>query len=30
MALLNFKKRDAVENGPVNPTVEAFLQGYSI
>ena len=30
MALLNFKKRDAAENGPVNPTVEAFLQGYSI
>jgi len=30
MALLNFKKRDTVENGPVNPTVEAFLQGYSI
>ena len=30
MALLNFKKRDVVENGPVNPTVEAFLQGYSI
>ncbi|MDP5216215.1 methylenetetrahydrofolate reductase [Ruegeria sp. 2205SS24-7] len=30
MALLNFKKRDAVETGPVNPTVEAFLQGYSI
>ncbi|WP_171228294.1 methylenetetrahydrofolate reductase [Ruegeria sp. HKCCA4008] len=30
MALLNFKKRDAVESGPVNPTVEAFLQGYSI
>lgn len=29
MALLNFKKRD---NGvqPVNPNVEAFLQGYSI
>ncbi|MCL6282086.1 methylenetetrahydrofolate reductase [Ruegeria sp. 2012CJ41-6] len=30
MALLNFKKRDTVENVPVNPTVEAFLQGYSI
>ncbi|WP_425046395.1 methylenetetrahydrofolate reductase [Primorskyibacter sp. S87] len=30
MALLNFKKRDAVEPGPVNPTVEAFLKGYSI
>ena len=29
-ALLNFKKRDAVEKAPVNPTVEAFLQGYSI
>ncbi|WP_171176602.1 methylenetetrahydrofolate reductase [Ruegeria sp. HKCCD8929] len=30
MALLNFKKRDAVEPGPVNPTVEAFLKNYSI
>ena len=30
IALLNFKKRDAVEKAPVNPTVEAFLQGYSI
>ena len=30
IALLNFKKRDAVEKLPVNPTVEAFLQGYSI
>ncbi|MEY8839456.1 methylenetetrahydrofolate reductase [Cribrihabitans sp. XS_ASV171] len=30
MALLNFKKRDAVEIKPVNPAVEAFLQGYSI
>ncbi|MCU9837141.1 methylenetetrahydrofolate reductase [Ruegeria sp. WL0004] len=30
MALLNFKKRETVENGPVNPTVEAFLKDYSI
>ena len=30
MALLNFKKRDAADKAPVNPTVEAFLQGYSI
>ncbi len=30
MALLNFKKRDAVETKPVNPAVEAFLRGYSI
>jgi methylenetetrahydrofolate reductase (NADPH) len=32
MALLNFKKRDAGANAPapVNPQVEAFLQGYSI
>ncbi|MEX0348610.1 MAG: methylenetetrahydrofolate reductase [Paracoccaceae bacterium] len=30
MALLNFKRRDTVENGPVNPSVEAFLQDYSI
>lgn len=31
MALLNFKKRDAVESrGPVNADVEAFLSGYSI
>ncbi|NRB16932.1 MAG: methylenetetrahydrofolate reductase [Rhodobacteraceae bacterium] len=30
MALLNFKKRDAAGAQPVNPQVEAFLQGYSI
>ncbi len=30
MALLNFKKRDVAESAPVNPAVEAFLQGYSI
>ena len=32
MALLNFKKRDAgaTAPAPVNPQVEAFLQGYSI
>ncbi|GGH24029.1 methylenetetrahydrofolate reductase (NADPH) [Cribrihabitans marinus] len=30
MALLNFKKRDMAGGRPVNPTVEAFLQGYSI
>lgn len=30
MALLNFKKRDAAGVQPVNPQVEAFLQGYSI
>ncbi|MFA3915592.1 methylenetetrahydrofolate reductase [Ruegeria hyattellae] len=30
MALLNFKRRDTVENGPVNPSVETFLQDYSI
>ena len=32
MALLNFKKRDttAQASAPVNPQVEAFLQGYSI
>ena len=30
MALLNFKKRDAVGAQPVNPQVEAFLQDYSI
>ena len=29
MALLNFKKRDSAAQ-PVNPAVEAFLQGYSI
>ena len=30
MALLNFKKRESAEKGPVNPTVEAFLKNYSI
>ncbi|WP_278921656.1 methylenetetrahydrofolate reductase [Pseudophaeobacter profundi] len=30
MALLNFKKRDAKSPQPVNPQVEALLQGYSI
>jgi len=30
MALLNFKKRDAAAPAPVNPQVEALLQGYSI
>lgn len=30
MALLNFKKRETTTVGPVNPQVEAFLQGYSI
>jgi len=30
MALLNFKKRDSGAGQPVNPQVEAFLQGYSI
>lgn len=30
MALLNFKKRDTGAAQPVNPQVEAFLQGYSI
>ena len=34
MALLNFKKRGGLGNSgaaqPVNPQVEAFLQGYSI
>jgi len=30
MALLNFKKRDARGARPVNPQIEAFLQGYSI
>ncbi|MGR3759469.1 methylenetetrahydrofolate reductase [Roseobacteraceae bacterium NS-SX3] len=30
MALLNFKKREAPGAQPVNPQVEAFLQGYSI
>ncbi|WP_406650461.1 methylenetetrahydrofolate reductase [Aliisedimentitalea scapharcae] len=30
MALLNFKKRDAAGAQPVNPQVEALLQGYSI
>ncbi|MCD9147913.1 methylenetetrahydrofolate reductase [Pseudophaeobacter flagellatus] len=30
MALLNFKKRDAKSLQPVNPQVEALLQGYSI
>ena len=30
MALLNFKKRDASGAQPVNPQVEALLQGYSI
>ncbi|CUH88641.1 5,10-methylenetetrahydrofolate reductase [Phaeobacter sp. CECT 5382] len=30
MALLNFKKRDATAPQPVNPQVEALLQGYSI
>ncbi|MEM9551034.1 MAG: methylenetetrahydrofolate reductase, partial [Pseudomonadota bacterium] len=30
MALLNFKRRDAEVEGPVNPDVEAFLDGYSI
>jgi methylenetetrahydrofolate reductase (NADH) len=30
MALLNFKKREAPETGPVNGQVEAFLRGYSI
>lgn len=30
MALLNFKKRETTAVGPVNPQVEAFLQGYSI
>lgn len=30
MALLNFKKRESADKGPVNPTVEAFLKNYSI
>ena len=30
MALLNFKKRETSGARPVNPEVEAFLQGYSI
>ena len=30
MALLNFKKRDTAAPVPVNPQVEALLQGYSI
>ena len=30
MALLNFKKREATGPQPVNPQVEAFLDGYSI
>lgn len=30
MALLNFKKRDTAAAQPVNPQVEAFLDGYSI
>jgi methylenetetrahydrofolate reductase (NADPH) len=30
MALLNFKKREANSSQPVNPEVEAFLDGYSI
>ena len=30
MALLNFKKRDAKAPQPVNPQIEALLQGYSI
>ncbi|WP_050930412.1 methylenetetrahydrofolate reductase [Aestuariivita boseongensis] len=30
MALLNFKRREAPAATPVNPDVEAFLQGYSI
>jgi methylenetetrahydrofolate reductase (NADPH) len=30
MALLNFKKRPVSGDTPVNPQVEAFLQGYSI
>ncbi|MEM7320541.1 MAG: methylenetetrahydrofolate reductase [Pseudomonadota bacterium] len=30
MALLNFRKKETVETGPVNPKVEAFLDHYSI
>jgi len=30
MALLNFKRRETPTASPVNPDVEAFLQGYSI
>ena len=30
MALLNFRKREDRPTNPVNPQMEAFLQGYSI
>lgn len=30
MALLNFRKKDASTLGPINPKIEAFLDGYSI